>query len=436
MIPSLVVAGVLCWTAVAGEAPVADDPNGLVRPIYTRQTYFAIPFRVDASTANSRREPIQVLLYVSTNRGATWELNSQVEPEKGNFLFRAANDGEFWFILRTAIRGDQVQPPWKETPGLRVIVDTVSPKLDLAAERGSSGQVVVRWRVIESHPKPESLTIQYRLESDKPWQSVAIDRMPDGNSGPELVGEATWWLPVGVERVEIRGEVSDMAGNTAVSHAQLGSDLASIPRPRPAPETDMTSVSRAQAVDKNGLPQLNSPERPGQTRLPSSAWRPVRFPQGTTATMVRSQGSSVVTPPTAPQSSARVDREVPRVRVVNTLTFALDYDPGQAALDVISRLEFWGTQDGGRTWLNFGSDPDGRSPMLITVREEGVYGFRIQVRDPGEPSRPPLPGSVSPDVWVIVRRDVPTNDPPQPPSARIVDAQPVNPGRPDQGSGL
>mgnify|MGYP000092700416 CR=1 FL=1 len=437
MIPSVVVAGALLWAAVTGEAPVTAEPNGLVRPIYTRQTYFAIPFRVDASTANSRREPIQVLLYVSTNRGATWELNSQVEPEKGHFLFRAASDGEFWFLLRTAVRGDQTQPPSKEMPGLRVIVDTVSPKLDLVAERGSSGQVIVRWRVTESHPKPESLTIQYRLESDKPWQSVAIDRIPDGSGGPDYVGEATWWLPLGVERVEIRGEVSDMAGNTAVSHAQLGSDLASIPRPRPLPEKDTSAANLPQAGDKNGLPQLNSPERPGQTRLPSSAWRPVRFPQGTTATMIRSQGSSVVvTPPTAPQSFARVEREAPRVRVVNTLTFALDYAPGQAAQDVTSRLEFWGTQDGGRTWLNYGSDPDGRSPMLITVREEGVYGFRIQVRDPSEPPRPPLPGSVSPDVWVIVRRDAPTNDPPRPPSARIVDAQPVNPARPDQGSGL
>lgn len=437
MIPSAVVGSVLLWTAAAADAQGAVAPDGLVRPIYTRQTYFAIPFRVDALASGTNFEPVQVLLYVSTDRGATWELNSQVDPDKGRFLFRAGSDGEFWFLLRTAIRGTPLQPPSKELPGLRVIVDTVPPKLELAAERGSSGQVVVRWRVIEPYPKPESLTIQYRAEFDKPWQSVAIDRLPDANSGPEHVGEATWWLPSGIERVEIRGEVADMAGNTAVSHAQLRSDLSSIPRPRPTPEPDPSAASLPKGDRKGGLPQLNSPERAGQTRLPSSAWRPVRSPQGPSATMIRSQASNVVVrPETAFPPPGRQDGGTPRVRVVNTMTFALEYALEQTPQNSEAQLEFWGTQDGGRTWLNYGSDPDRRSPMLITVREEGVYGFRLQVRDPNENPRPPLPGVELPEVWVVVRREVPTTTPPSPPAGRILDAHPVTPARPDQGTGL
>jgi len=296
---------------------------------------------------------------------------------------------------------------------------------------------MVRWRVTESHPKPDSLTIQYREEFNKPWQSVALDRLPDGNSGPEHVGEATWWLPTGVERVEIRGEVADMAGNTAVSHAQLGSHLSSIPRPRPVPESDASPASAPKGDARHGLPQLNSPERPGQSRLPSSAWRPVRSPQGTTATTIRSQGTNVVVgPQAAPPQPAAPDRAPPRVRVVNSMTFALEYDLGPSVRQEAAQIEFWGTQDGGRTWLNYGSDPDRRSPMVITVLEEGVYGFRVQVREPAENARPPQPNSEPPDVWVVVRREVPPTHPSPPPPARIVDAHPISPARPAQGAGL
>ncbi len=436
MIPSALVGGVLLWVLAAGDA-LGTAGDGLVRPIYTRQTYFAIPFRVDTTPASTRQEPIHVLLYVSTNQGVSWDLNSQVEPEKGHFLFRAGSDGEYWFILRTAIQGTQLQPPANEKPGLRVIVDTVPPKLELAAARGNSGQVVVRWRVTESHAKPESLTIQYRLEFDKPWQSVAIDRPPDGFGGPEYVGEATWWLPTGVERVEIRGEVADMAGNTAVSHAQLGSELSSIPRPRPMPEADAGPASAPKDGGTSGLPQLNSPERSGPSRLPSSAWRPVRSPQGTTATMIRSQGSSVVVSPQAAQAQpVATDRAASRVYVVNSTTFALEYECGPSLQHEAALIEFWGTEDGGRTWLNYGSDPDRRSPMLITVPHEGLYGFRIQARGPGESSRPPQNGLEPRDVWVVVRSEVPAAHPAPPPPARIIDAHPVSPARPDQRAGL
>ncbi len=438
MFPLALVGIALLWTVAAGPptgGAAAED--GLVRPIYTRQTYFAIPFRMETPTAADSRQPIQVLLYVSTNRGATWDLNSQVDPEKGHFLFRAGSDGEFWFLLRTAVPGPQLQPPVNEKPGLRVIVDTVPPKLELAAERGSSGQVVVRWRVTESHLKPESLTIQYRAEFDKPWQTVAIDRLPEATNGPEHVGEATWWLPVGVERVEIRGEVADMAGNTAVSHAQLGSDLSAIPRPRPAPDSDPIAASSPQDGEQSkGLPQLNSPERGNQNRLPSSAWRPVRFPQGTSATVVRSQGSNVVVSPEASHSPPTPkEHPTPRVRVVNSLTFALEYELGQDAPQEAGQIEFWGTADGGQTWLNYGIDPDRRSPMVITVLAEGLYGFRIQVRSAADDARPHEPGSDLPELWVLVRRGAPSVSP-SALSARIVDAHPVNPPRPNQGAGL
>lgn len=429
------VSGMMLWAAAADSAPAAAAPDELARPIYTRQTLFAIPFRMDA-LAGSSRDPIQVLLYVSTNRGTSWELTSQVEPEKGHFLFRAGSEGEFWFILRTAIRGAQLQTPVKEKPGLRVLVDTTPPKLELVAQRGSSGQLVVRWRVTETYLKHESLTIQYRAEPEKPWQSVAIDRPPDGTAAPEYVGEATWWHPGGSERVEIRGEVADLAGNSAVSHAQVGADLGTIPRPRPAPDPAPGSNPSSPA-QRSGLPQLNSPERPGQGRLPSSAWRPVRSPQGPAATLIRSPAAAVVASPQAVTHSAPSQGvDAPRFRVVNGLTFALEYDLGPTPPISDTQVEFWGTPDGGRTWLNYGSDPDRRSPMVVTVPEDGVYGFRISVRGSGDTASPTPPSGASPDLWIVVRANRPAAVSPPSQPGRIVDAHAVTPARPGQPAGL
>ncbi len=429
----ILLSGAIISVVSAPGGPVAASPSAMPEPIHTRQTLFAIPFRMDAS-ARSARDPIQVLLYVSTNRGATWELTSQAEPEKGHFLFRAGSEGEFWFIIRTAVRGAQMQAPANEKPGLRVLVDTTPPKLELVAQRGTSGQFIVRWRITEASLKPESLTIQYRVEPEKPWQSVAIDRPPDAGAGPEYVGEATWWQPGEIERVEIRGEVADLAGNTAVSHAQVGASLGTIPRPAPdsPPGSNPSGPSR-----EAGLPQLNPPEGSLKGRLPSSAWRPVRSAQGPAATLIRSPPAALVASPRAVTHSAPSEAgDAPRFRLVNALTFGLEYDLGAIPPTSDEQVEFWGTRDGGRTWLNYGTDPDRRSPMVVAVSEEGVYGFRISIRRGGDGASAAPPSGAAPDLWIVVRGSLPVavSDPVHP--GRIVDAHAVAPARPGQPSGL
>jgi hypothetical protein len=462
--------------AATDGAVAAASSAGLPQPIHTRQTLFAIPFRVDPS-ARSARDPVQVLLYVSSNRGATWELTSQAEPEKNQFLFRAGSDGEFWFIIRTALQGVQPQAPAAERPGLRVIVDTQSPKLELIAERGGGGQLAVRWKITEAHLKADSLKIQYRVGPDQPWQTVAIDRSSDAIDGLEHAGEATWWQPGELQRVEIRGEVADLAGNTAVSHAQIGASLGTVPRPRPAP--DVPPPSSPSALPRGaGQPQLNAPEGSLKGRLPSSAWRPVRHsraraeldgtapsaaedssngspsggPSGLYKTERQTAARSGQGPAAAPiqfpfagqVGSPRAftqpnlpggDSAAPRFRIVNARTFALDYDVGSTRPASDEQVEFWGTRDGGRTWLSYGTDPDQRSPMVLTVNEEGAYGFRIGVRRGGGGSEAPPSGAV-PDLWVVVRCGTPSTGNTPAGSARIVDAQPVPPARPGQPAGL
>jgi len=68
----------------------------------------------------------------------------------------------------------------------------------------------------------------------------------------------------------------------------------------------------------------------------------------------------------------------------------------------IAKVELWGTRDGGRTWNSFGTDPDRQSPMIVTLHEEGTYGFCVSVQNGvGLGGDPPKPGQ-TPDIWVTL----------------------------------
>ena len=102
-------------------------------------------------------------------------------------------------------------------------------------------------------------------------------------------------------------------------------------------------------------------------------------------------------------------------RLSRSKRFQLEYEiEGQATLD-IHRVEVWATNDRGQTWRHLGDDGDKRSPFLVTVPTDGVYGFRLLVQaQEGLPVRPPMNGD-APDVWVRVDAT--------PPLARITSAR-------------
>jgi hypothetical protein len=104
-----------------------------------------------------------------------------------------------------------------------------------------------------------------------------------------------------------------------------------------------------------------------------------------------------------------------RPRMVNSRLFELEYDVDSVGPSGIGRVELWGTRDGGQTWRSFTVDSDNRSPLPVTVEEEGVYGFCVVVTNgAGFGGKPPKAGDL-PDLWVGVDLTRPT--------ARIVSAQ-------------
>jgi len=117
------------------------------------------------------------------------------------------------------------------------------------------------------------------------------------------------------------------------------------------------------------------------------------------------------------------DRDAgPGLRVVDSLSFTLDYDSGAAQPASDEIVEFWGTRDGGRTWVSFGADTDRRSPMAVTVGEEGLYGFRAGIRRTMDPQSTIPERGALPDLWVVVRSGNSHAASPPVNPARVLDA--------------
>ena len=426
-------------------APLASDPAP-PSSITTRQTLFAIPFQIDR-TEDPMREPVEVQLYVSTDRGANWHLYGRVPPQKGRFLFRAVTDADYWFATRTMDRSGNLRPAEVNGPGLRVVVDTTLPELQLQARQGEGGQVVLGWQITEAHLDAESLTIQHRSDISQPWQSVATDRQNVQSSGLTCRGEVMWWPPSRSHTVEIRAEVSDVAGNTAVSHAQVSLARVASADPRSqgeltAARPDLSHAPQAAASPWRGsgdsLPQAwerysqrptppavsaepPAMSHPWQEAPPSAGlgWNQGRAPNLTPGTgegpaawppddsvAVNANpalASQYPAPPAVPDR--RSQSPLPpaaRPQMVNSRLFELEYQVDATSRARMGRVELWGTRDGGRTWTSFGFDRDCRSPMLVTVDEEGIYGFRVGTSSlHGMGDEKPLPGDL-PDVCIGV----------------------------------
>ncbi len=95
------------------------------------------------------------------------------------------------------------------------------------------------------------------------------------------------------------------------------------------------------------------------------------------------------------------------LRWINSRVFQLTYDTRALGAGGSTGVELWGTRDGGKTWQSFGADAKGQSPMLVTVPEEGIYGFQMKLLAGGPAGRPPLSGE-APRYWIGVDLTRPT----------------------------
>lgn len=158
---------------------------------------------------------------------------------------------------------------------------------------------------------------------------------------------------------------------------------------------DGRTNSRRAAEPGDELQSLGgTPLGPGHTpsRAESTPWA---SPQSKTNT-VESDWSPAQSPAPLP------------TRVVNSLTFDIEYDLQSVGPWGVSKIELWGTHDNGRTWRSFGVDPDNRSPFRVTVPQAGTFGFRILVDGANSAGSPPPQAGDEPELSVSVDLQPPT----------------------------
>ena len=101
---------------------------------------------------------------------------------------------------------------------------------------------------------------------------------------------------------------------------------------------------------------------------------------------------------TASQAGASGNRSM----LVPTPRFKMQYAIEDAGPDGPAVVELWITQDGGRTWIRRGEDPDRKSPFDVDLGGEGTFGLSLVARSAsGLGDQPPAPGD-PPQSWVEV----------------------------------
>jgi len=446
-ITKMLVLAAVGFPASVEPTPVATMPT----PVATRQMLFAIPFQVERHE-QSAEEPVEVQLYASADRGVTWHPYAKVAPTAQQFVFRAAADGEYWFVVRTLDRSGRLRPEQVDGPGLRVVVDTTLPKLRLQAQRGQAGEISAQWEIDELNPRSDSLSIEYRTDENGPWQPVALDpQQLLATTGSPYRGEVTWLPGASSAAVQIRAEVADSAGNQAVNHAQLdplatadplllhtaddrsspwrASDANADPENPTAdssmpaePYADTRYSDNRYSDDRYSADRYaagpSSPSPSTQTATPPVGANPTSGypPQGPVTAETHPAVANRYVSPSDPIVPTQVDHgsasqgpsQRPRPQMVSSRLFELDYDVASVGPSDITKVELWGTRDNGLTWRSYALDNDNRSPMLVNVDAEGIYGFRVVVSSrAGLGAQPPRSGEL-PDIIIGVDTTKPT----------------------------
>ncbi len=347
-------------------------------------------------------------------------------------------------------------------PELRVIVDTTMPRIaSLSGQWRDDGTLEIRWRMTDANLGAQSCNVEVQADASANWQPVPLTSASEVRLG-DWEGLATLVVPAGSGPMTVRATAIDLAGNRAIyqstipaagpaistgrNHPSLAPIFASEPgwvsgsAPSIAPN-ESTGLAEPQLwpADRSARGALDIPVEgtssiaygvPLRTDTPAESASiamvgrdefpepktddrplgnvpPPRDPEFAPAqpfrqvSMSRARDLLEDAPP-----STTVDAPLPSTnllaKLVNSRTFALQYELAEVGEHGVARVELWGTRDAGQNWHKYAVDDDNRSPLNVTVDGEGEYGFSIVVVGAnGLGGLPPQSGN-APELWIGV----------------------------------
>ena len=424
----------VCEKQGVGSYAQAQSPT--LKPIHWQEKLFYIPYQANQNE-KFFQEIKKVQLLLSRDGISDWRLLQEAKPNVKGFSYLAESDGDFWFAVRHIDRAGKAKNAGAIQPQLRIIVDTNKPTLDLKATWGATGEVVVRYEAFDINLDPATLLLEVRSGKGS-WTRLPLTNH-DVAQSDKLSGRVTWQPPARPKRVEVRATVADQAGKRAEAQSEVVENGPALTNSSARQNTNVSP----QVGTQHGDPflakrQLPSYDWPLSNRLP-----PNQLPQEINMQTPHIASSVVSAPPihnpysmvgagqssgkhvveetsraeqtqsNSPQTlaitpmdtkyarpdSAEVDGQQEgtltdnwtasdavtsgALRIVNSQTFDVEYEIESVGPWGVSKVELWGTHDRGHTWQSYGTDPDNRSPLRVTVAESGNYGFRIVVHGAG-----------------------------------------------------
>ena len=211
---ALVLPACVALSAFGGE------PN--LRPVFSRQSRFAVPFHLGVGEPGAPK-PKEVVLHVSFDKGATWQAAGRAAPNDRRFAFQAPGDGDYLFFIETVFPNKQSEEPSAEKAGLRVVVDTTPPKLALKTERVTPDELAVNWTAEDRSLSQEKFALEVEFDGSGNWRAVQLD---DGSGGPLNLenGDIRLPIPANVRQIRARLKAQDLAGNPSSTHAMANAD--------------------------------------------------------------------------------------------------------------------------------------------------------------------------------------------------------------------
>jgi hypothetical protein len=439
------------WPSELSAQAAPRSSSSKVPLIYQKKRSFQIPFQIDAE---GRARLKEVQLWVSEDSGFHWEPRSRTTPDLGKFTFRTTHDGEFWFATRTLTVDDVYSPPMSQTvePSMKVVVDTVPPSLVLEPDGRRGSLAGARWEIKDENLDLKSFVLEYQADGARSWRKVPVRRI-------SLLGAQRWEAGT-ADALRVRASVADKAGNVTENEIVLpegtagGADFAAADVETSPPPVEQISNAGSPIAEGPGFPPVQ--EAPATSSSPAPRTAPRRSLARRTAVEDGDAGGSgasrpnwdrngpmsgggvrnsagpgssalVAASPAAPLTNPFASTEQGNrvsagavgdpsaavgsgdgggpgkgTMVVPSPRFKLQYAIDDAGPNGPAVVELWITQDGGRTWIRRGEDPDRISPFDVDLGGEGTFGLSLVARSAsGLGDQPPAPGD-PPQTWVEV----------------------------------
>lgn len=410
----------------------AQSTADAAEPIHTSQTRFRIPYQFDPNEM-ARIGATEIRLYGSEDRGKTWKQLQSVPPRKGKFDFKTQKDGEYWFAVKTANQQGRLFPatPVIE-PGLKVIVDTTSPTIELTSKKNANGRIELSWKIMDANVDLSSFGLEYRRSGEKKWQTMIV--------APALEGSTTWTV-ANTGTIEVRAHVQDLADNDLTEVIEIDAMTATPVKAedkqpfapdftQPIANDPPSVVAKPEEANGHGNESTADASTPGNwTASPASEPGLADLKQSVQSPRASAESkSNLMTIKQVPISSAQkpvinpgrsrspkadaatgklVSQTAAKSRTVRSNNFQITYELDEIGPSGIGAVELYISPNGGAQWWKYGNDADKKSPVHVRVPEDGEYSFIIRaVNGVGYGAPQPQAGDL-PTTIVVVDRSAP-----------------------------